>query len=475
MSFKTPDWVKHAVFYQIFPDRFRRSDRLQHPPSVTFKAWGSDPAEQGYHGGDLYGIAEKLDYLHNLGVTALYLNPIFASAANHRYHTFDYYQVDPLLGGNTALRHLIDEVHAREMFIVLDGVFNHASRGFWQFHHILEEGGNSPYIDWFIIHDWPLRPYSSGPDAPFNYAAWWNLPALPKFNFSNPDVQQYFLDVARYWINFGIDGWRLDVPAEIEVPGFWEQFREAVKGLNPEAYIVGEIWSVAEEWLTGDRFDATMNYIFAWSSISFFGAETIRPSYALSQFPVDPLDAGHFAKIVNDMHARRSWEVNLAQLNLLDSHDTARMLHIVQDDVTALQLCVLFQMTMPGAPCIYYGSEMGLSGGKDPASRESYPWGDKPPHDLRNFYRRATQMRHTYPVLRTGDFRILVAEKKIFAFKRVLNATTAIVIFNTGQVEALVQLDDATETFRAVWGESQVNRDGQVAIPARSAAVLISC
>ena len=172
MEIQTPDWVKHAVFYQIFPDRFARSPRIQHPPGLNFKPWGSPPEEQGFQGGDLRGVTDRLDYLQDLGITALYLNPIFASASNHRYHTFDYYQVDPLLGGNAALRELLDEAHTRGMRVVLDGVFNHASRGFWAFHHILETGGNSPYIDWFVIEDWPLRPYTSDKNHPPNYQCW---------------------------------------------------------------------------------------------------------------------------------------------------------------------------------------------------------------------------------------------------------------------------------------------------------------
>ncbi len=153
MSVKTPDWVKDALFYQIFPDRFARSNVIEHSRGIEFKPWGTPPAEQGYQGGDLYGIVEKLDYLQELGITAIYLNPIFTSASNHRYHTYDFMTVDPLLGGDAAFRSLLDAAHARDMRIVIDGVFNHASRGFWAFHHILEEGGNSPYLDWFLVQD----------------------------------------------------------------------------------------------------------------------------------------------------------------------------------------------------------------------------------------------------------------------------------------------------------------------------------
>lgn len=159
------------------------------------------------------------------------------------------------------------------MRVILDGVFNHASRGFWAFHHILENGANSPYVDWFLIQGWPLRPYASDALHPPNYACWWGLPALPKFNLRNPGVREYLLEVARYWMAFGADGWRLDVPSEIEDDRFWRQWRQVVKTANPEAYLCGEIWQPAQRWLQGDQFDAVMNYPFSRAALSFFGAQ----------------------------------------------------------------------------------------------------------------------------------------------------------------------------------------------------------
>lgn len=428
---KTPDWVKDAVFYQIFPDRFARSQRVQHPPGLQFKAWGTPPEEQGFQGGDLLGIVDKLDYLHDLGITALYLNPVFAAAANHRYHTFDYFQVDPLLGGNRALRELLDAAHARGMRIVLDGVFNHGSRGFWAFHHILENGGNSPYIDWFIVRDWPLRPYD--PDGrPSNYEAWWGIPALPKFNFDNEGVREYFLEVARYWIEFGIDGWRLDVPEEISHPTFWQDFRTVVKAANPDAYIVGEIWHEAEDWLQGDRFDAVMNYVFNRAAFGLFGKETLRTNYDPGGFELQPLTVQQFARRIEHMVTLHDWEIVQAQLNLLDSHDTARVPWIVQGDESAQRLCILFQMTMPGTPCIYYGDEVGLDGANDPHCREAFPWHDEASWDreLLQFYRDVIRLRQAHPVLRRGDYVTLHASEHVYGFGRCLGGERAIVLFN---------------------------------------------
>ena len=173
---ETPEWVRDAVFYQIFPDRFAHSDRIAKPSNL--ESWHSPPTVHGFKGGDLLGVLEHLDYLQDLGVTAIYFNPIFQSVANHRYHTHDYYAIDPILGGDQALRVLLDEAHRRGMRIVLDGVFNHASRSFFQFSHIVENGPASPYVDWFIVKQYPLRPYHA-PRGQHGYAAWWDMPALP--------------------------------------------------------------------------------------------------------------------------------------------------------------------------------------------------------------------------------------------------------------------------------------------------------
>lgn len=474
-TIQTPDWVKNAVFYQIFPDRFAKSERTVHPLGLEFKPWGSPAAEQGYQGGDLRGIVDQLDYLKALGINAIYLNPIFSSASNHRYHTFDYMQVDPLLGGNEALRELLDEAHGRDIRIVLDGVFNHASRGFWPFHHILENGGNSPYIDWFFVHDWPLRPYEHGPDRPHNYAAWWNLPALPKFNTNNPGVRQYIYEVARFWIEFGMDGWRLDVPAEIDDDEFWRGFREVVKTANPEAYIVGEIWHEAQRWLSGDQFDAVMNYIFADKVMSFCGRDTLRPDYTRDHFTLAPLTGAEFREAIDEMHALYDWEVTQVQLNLLDSHDTARALWIMGDDKSALRLAAFLQMTFPGAPCIYYGTEIGMTGGDDPDCREAFLWHDEEAWDneLLATFQALTALRHAHPVLRTGSFEAVHGDETTYVFVRKLGEETAVVAINTGSEPATLTLDLPPADYTQVW-PPHTAAGPTLTIPARDGIVWVS-
>lgn len=483
MAVHTPDWVKHAVFYQIFPDRFAHSERTRHPRGIRFAPWGSPPENQGFQGGDLLGIVDNLDYLTALGINALYLNPVFASAANHRYHTYDYYTVDPLLGGNLALRELLDAAHDRGMHVILDGVFNHASRGFWAFHHVLEAGGDSPYLDWFYVNNWPLYPYPPDEHTPPNYAAWWGLPALPKLNVANPGVRDYLLDVAAYWIDFGADGWRLDVPEEIADADFWRDFRRVVRQANPDAYLVGEIWHDAIEWLRGDRFDAVMNYVFSRAALGFFGAESLRTDYRPGGYILEPLDAAQFAAAIDHNLSIYQPEIVLAQLNLMDSHDTARALWIVDGDLSALRLCVLFQMTMPGAPCVYYGDELGMTGATDPYCRAAFPWHDERQwnHELLQFYRRAIGLRRNHPALQAGSHETVYAADGVYGFVRRAEGETLLVLYNTNQQPVQVTVPSAgwlADGVRchAVWGSGEVvSQHGQlpaITVPAREAVVL---
>ncbi len=440
-----PGWVQDAVFYQIFPDRFHRSQGGDKPSLFRFQAWGSKPDQLGFQGGDLRGIIEKLDYLEDLGVNALYLNPIFASAANHRYHTYDYFQVDPLLGGNSAFEELLQAVHARSMRLILDGVFNHVGRGFWAFHHVLESQQASPYVDWFHIHGFPLRPYTEANRQDCNYEAWWGLPELPKLNHRNPAVRSYLLNVARYWLEFGIDGWRLDVPEEIEDPTFWPAFRQVVKQTNPEAYLVGEIWGSGQGWLSGDRFDGITNYAFGRAALGFLAHDSL-PSEPLniSGQSLRRLDAPGFAEQVETMVRLHEWRFVLSNMNYLDSHDMPRIMHLAGGDLTAIRLMLGLQMTMPGAPVIYYGTEIGLAGDTDPDCRRAFPWHDPASwhHELRTYCHWLIQIRHTHDVLRRGRYAHLLATGRIFAFKRFLGEDLAYVILNAGQESVSLRLED---------------------------------
>lgn len=443
MTVTTPEWVRDAIFYQIFPDRFAKSSRLNgyQPQSSHFQAWGTAPTHYGFMGGDLYGAAEKLDYLADLGVNAIYLNPIFSSASNHRYHTYDYYTVDPLLGGNAAFQVFLKAAHQRHMRVILDGVFNHASRGFFQFNHLMECGEESPFKDWFHVHSWPVNAFH--PEQSPNYDAWWGMPSLPKLNVATTAVREFLWGVATYWLEQGIDGWRLDVPNEIDDDAFWQEFRRRCRAVNPEAYIVGELWGEAQRWLQGDQFDGQMNYLFARAAFGFFVGErmdqtdTVRSGYG----HIRPLDAAQFAaecdRIHNQLYAP---EIVFSQMNMLGSHDTPRMMTIAGADETAVKLMVLCQMTVPGAPNIYYGDEIGLPGRHDPDCRRAFPWHHEGSwnNDLLAWYRQCIQLRHANPALRRGNFQVIHADADVVVYQRTYKEHTAVIAFNTAQEDATV-------------------------------------
>jgi neopullulanase len=478
MTPQTPEWVKHAIFYQIFPDRFATSSRVPKPSHL--EAWHTPPTTYGFKGGDLLGVVEKLDYLKELGINAIYFTPVFASTANHRYHTFDYYAIDPILGGNEAFKELLKQAHQRKIRVVIDGVFNHASRGFYQFNHALENGKDSPYLDWFNIKGFPLHAYDGSP----NYDCWWGIPALPKLNTRTNAVREFIFKVAEYWIAQGADGWRLDVPGEINDDSFWQEFRARVKAINPNAYIVGEIWHEAQRWLRGDQFDAVMNYQFTKACLGFFIKD--RDEWLASGVgyaPVRSLDASSFADAIQHNLALYHTNINTVQLNLLDSHDTARFLSIAKGDVSALKLATLFQMTFIGAPSIYYGDEIGMMGGKDPDCRRSFEWNERKwDHELYDEIRALIALRNKYEALRTGAFVPLYASGDVMAYARADDKHTLIVCINAGDQDVVMDVPVANGVregaiFKRKHGNTQAQvtaHDGalrQVKIPARQGCV----
>ncbi|HJY82174.1 MAG TPA: glycoside hydrolase family 13 protein [Candidatus Binatia bacterium] len=477
----TPDWVRDAVFYQIFPDRFARSLRLPKPDYL--EDWDAPPTLRGYKGGDLYGIVEHLDHIQSLGANALYLTPIFQAASNHRYNTHDYYQVDPLLGGTPALRELLDTCHARGMKVMLDGVFNHAGRGFFPFHDLLENGMYGPYRDWFHIHSFPLNAYQ--PQQGLGYSAWWGLPSLPKFNITTPAVREFLWGVATHWLEFGIDGWRLDTPNEINDDSFWQEFRHRCRAINPEAYLVGEIWGDASRWLQGDQFDAVMHYeltrtIFGFVAADSLNQEEIRKG-AYKQ--ITPLSTEEFAQALKRQQSKYRPEVTAVQFTLLGSHDPARALTIVGEDESALRLALLFQMTYPGAPCVYYGDEIGLKGRHDPLNRQGMPW-----HQPENWNRALFEytqylirLRHEHAALRRGKYRELYARDGVYAFARELPGESFLmVVLNVNRRSAQFEISTAVlpelrGEFHDLLGQPSVRVDHKrlirLSLPARSGSV----
>ncbi len=473
---RTPDWVKHAVFYQVFPDRFARSERVPKPTGL--EAWDDPPTVHGYKGGDLLGVLEHLDHLQALGVTAIYLNPVFQSGCNHRYHTHDYFRVDPMLGGDAALRELLDAAHGRGMRVVLDGVLNHASRGFLQFHDLLENGPASAYVDWWHVHGFPLGAYGEG-DGTRRYAAWWNLPALPKFNTGTAAVREFLWSVGEHWLRFGIDGWRLDVPNEIDDDAFWREFRRRCQAVKSDVYIVGELWGEAERWLQGDQFDAVMNYQLTRAILGFVATEVDEAEVARTGYGKVPIiSAQRFQRVLEEELGRYHPQIAQAQLNLLGSHDTPRVLTLLRGDRAALRLAFTLLFTLPGAPCVYYGDEIGLEGGHDPFCRQAMPWRHEDTWDRETLHwvQDLAALRHAHPALRTGSAEVVYAHHGVVMLRRRSEDEDLLVVVNAdGDFVSHVALEGLPDGERRALigsGEARVE-DGRVdvRVPGRGAAV----
>ncbi len=408
-----PYWVQDAVFYQIFPDRFANGNKLNDPPNV--QPWGSIPTGKGFQGGDLQGILSKMNYLLDLGVNTLYLNPIFLSASNHGYNTFDYFSLDPRLGDMRDFHALIESAHANQMRVILDGVFNHCGRGFFAFADLLENQESSAYRDWFHVKKFPVDAYAKGEPA---YSAWWGYNSLPKFNTGTLAVRRYLLQIARFWIEQGADGWRLDVPNEIDDDAFWAEFRQTVKSANRDAYILGEIWTADQRWVGANHFDGLMNYPLREALLDFLSGTSTATGYA------DRIDT--LLKLYPE-------ENTYAMYNLLGSHDTERVRTKLADDLNKLKSAYTLLFAYPGAPAIYYGDEIGLSGGKDPECRGAFQWDKRQWHiELQSWIKNLIHTRRRFPALRRGDYLRILADDRLrcHAFARRLGDENILVVVN---------------------------------------------
>ncbi|MCS7240259.1 MAG: glycoside hydrolase family 13 protein [Candidatus Bipolaricaulota bacterium] len=409
-----PAWVQDAVFYQIFPDRFCNGDQANDPPGV--RPWGEPPTPTSFFGGDLWGILKKLDYLENLGVNALYLTPIFLASTNHRYDTEDYFQVDPVLGGNTALRELVREAHRRKMRIILDGVFNHCGRGHPFFRDAQARRRQSPYGDWFMWEE----------EEP-GYSCWAGCPGLPEWNHDNPQVREYLLSVVRYWLEeYEIDGWRLDT-VEYLPPDFVREVYRTVKTVNPEAYVLGEVMGLGTPWFRHRALDGVMHYRL-WEGLVHFFAEEVW-------------DAPRFVRYV--WHIWRSYPMwaNFASYTLLGSHDKPRFLTLAGGERRKFLLAVAFLFAFPGAPAIYYGDEVGLAGGDDPDCRRCFPWEEvQPDHPILSVIGKLVRRRRETESLRRGGLKFPFAQGRALLLSRPFLGTETLLALNAGTKEEVLML-----------------------------------
>jgi glycosidase len=392
--FNAPSWVKNTVWYQIFPERFGNGDPDLNPDGAL--PWASTaPTPTNFFGGDFQGIINHLDHLEELGINGIYLTPIFKAHSNHKYDTIDYMEIDPQFGNKETFRRLVRECHKRGIRVMLDAVFNHSGYYFPPFQDVLEKQEESAYKDWFHIREYPI---TSEPKP--NYDTFGFVGSMPKLNTENPEVKKYLLDVARYWIEeFDIDGWRLDVANEVDHQ-FWRDFRRAVKAVKSDVYILGEIWHDSMPWLGGDQFDAVMNYPFTNSAVDYFAKNKIT--------------AEDFANSVIKVLHMYPANVNEVAFNLLDSHDTPRILTLANGDLDRVKLLYLFQLSFIGTPCIYYGDEIGMAGGHDPGCRACMEWDEsKQNRDLFAYVKNLIEMRKTIPAFgNDSSFKILSADNE---------------------------------------------------------------
>ena len=348
-----PDWVRHTVWYQVYPDRFCRGGSGR-PGALPWRHGPVTNAER--FGGDLAGIAQKLPYLAGLGVNGLYLNPIFAARSFHKYDTTDYTRVDPDFGTEADLQELVRQAHANGIRVMLDAVFNHCGPGFAPWRDVVEKGPGSAWRDWFFVNRWPVEEGRTDDGRYFSFSF---HGGMPKLNTNHPAVQDYLIGLCEDWVRrYDIDGLRFDVGNEIS-HAFLRRLRVRLKALKPDLYLLGEIWHDAPAWLEGDEYDAVMHYPLQSAVRRFFEDES--------------LPARAFGWQAGRCLAAYAPQVSAAQFTLLDSHDTIRLRSRVRsEDEFWQQLAALF--TLPGSPCVYYGTELALEGGRDPDCRRCMPW-----------------------------------------------------------------------------------------------------
>ena len=448
---KTPppkgELLKKYTQYFHFVDDWENISGLKKSPYHAPNQEGHQPDYNSYYGGDIKGIHEKLDYLEDLGITIIYFNPIFEAKSNHKYDAVDYMKLDPHFGTQEEFKKFVQDAHSRGIRIILDCAFNHTGETFWAFQEGMKNGPSSKYYDWYEWKKWPIPDFKSMPNpskiSSFNpsdyYECWWGYGEMPNLNFdynaSNPsensikninlanpnwEVVNYILDVLEYWISdMDLDGFRLDVPNEVPF-WFWKLFREKVKSMKPDAYLVGELWSNAVEWVNDDYFDSVMNYAYFKDPVMrFFNSRNST--------------AEEFDRDLKQGLLLYPTQATQVMMNLIDSHDTFRFLESCNGDMSRLKMAVLFQMTYVGTPHIWYGDEIGMMGAHDPDCRRPFDWNytaSKDQVSLREFYKKLIQIRKNYSSIRTGSFQTIYADGMVYAYSRDDDESSIVVIIN---------------------------------------------
>lgn len=469
-----PKWASDIVMYHIFPDSFASDKRSLSGIGQQVELNATESGEKiksvSNLGGTLNGIRENLDYIRDLGVNCIYLNPIFTASSYHKYDTIDYMSIDPCFGTMEDFKKLVSNCHENGIRVILDGVFNHCGSDFFAFRDVLAKGSESRYYDWF--YDMPANVEFKDPPE---YEAFAYVKEMPKLNTGNSEVIEYFCNVGKYWIEEAdIDGWRLDVANEIN-HDFWREYRKAVRGVKKDCFLIAEIWEEAGIWLQGDQFDSTMNYTFSYLCKDFFAT--------------DKISVTEFDEQINKMFMRYSWKTDFCQMNFLDTHDVPRFLSYCGGDIEKLKLAATYMMTCVGIPSIFYGDECAIEGVTEPEYRKEMPWkyvvNDDVYKDISEdlgkaangtdgssinnvydnqhvgnieelypYYKKLIRIRNSEVVLRRGSYKtVLTDDTGLYVFVRSLGKEKIYVVFNNSNTDKKCDLskyvgDSAYELIR---------------------------
>lgn len=454
--FIVPEWARESIVYQIFPERYHNGDNSNDP--VDVKPWDSVVDREIMLGGDLKGIIDKLDYIEDLGVNTIYMTPIFKAGSNHKYNTYDYFEIDPQFGTLDTLKELVEKAHEKNIKVVLDAVFNHSGLEFLPFKDVREIGEKSEYRDWFDIRKYPVEVKQDPDYGTFAYEGY-----MPKLMTKNDAVKKYLIDVATYWIREAdIDGWRLDVADEVD-HNFWREFRKAVKTVKPDVLIIGEVWYDSSSWLQGDQFDSVMNYVFTGAVKDFIAFGNINV-----------VEFGERIESIRGLYKLPAYNV---LWNLIDSHDTPRFLNLVGGDIDKLKLAAFIQLTFTGIPMIYYGDEIGMTGAGDPDCRMGMVWEEeKQDQDLRKYYQKLISIRKINKVLTHGDFRTILAdeEKNIYGFRREVNGEIVHGYINNGDEKQTIKVKVSRIAADLLSNKTYIPVRGNITIdvPAKSGVII---
>ncbi len=410
--FDVPDWAKGRVFYQIFPDRFRNGNK-DNDPTYTPDWYGEHTKDNlmfDHYGGDLDGVIKSENYFKDLGIQAIYFNPIFESISTHKYNTSDYLKIDHRFGTQETFEELIDVLHKNDMKVIIDGVFNHSGTQFFAMQENFEKQKESKYLDWYYIKNFPIK------ENPTSYESWQGYASLPELNIDNPEVKSYFSKVIGHWMMENIDGWRLDAADQIP-KYFWNNyFYPNVKSINDEALIVGEYWKDSTEYFQAPSFDGVMNYLFKDAALLY----------------INNGQAKDFVESTNSYLKKYPPQVLHSLWNLLGSHDTERVFTMLNENVGRMKMISALQMTFVGAPLIYYGDEIGMTGMNDPFDRKPFPWKEELWNkDILNHYKKMIDLRQKRESLQKGDYEVIEIKDGLLIFKRFIDNEETIIVLNS--------------------------------------------